>query len=215
MLGDLSASYESNGDPGAISSGEQDPGGKSYGAYQLASKVGSLERFLAWMRNNTDNVTRQYGEALAKYELTSEAFDAMWREIAALDGETFFMQQHRYIEAAYYRPAAGLLAEAAYNVEQNHYDVMRDVVWSRAVQYGAGQVVEMFEEAVHALGYPNLSYVDARFFDASIIRAVYLNVCHTEEWTTPLCREGLYARFEAEVADALERLHEEADISDS
>ncbi len=45
--------------------------------------------------------------------------------------------------------------------------------------------------------------------------AVYLNVCHTEEWTTPLCREGLYARFEADAADALERLHEEADISDS
>jgi len=42
MLGDLSAKYESSGDPGSVSSGYQDPGGKSYGAYQLSSNAKSL-----------------------------------------------------------------------------------------------------------------------------------------------------------------------------
>ena len=34
-LGDLSASYESNGNPGCVSTGAGDLGGISYGAYQL------------------------------------------------------------------------------------------------------------------------------------------------------------------------------------
>ena len=73
MLGDLSAKYESSGDPGSVSSGYQDPGGKSYGAYQLSSNAKSLQSFLNWMCNSDDDVTRQYGNALAEYELASNA----------------------------------------------------------------------------------------------------------------------------------------------
>ena len=36
-LGNLSAVYESNGDPACVSSGVNDAGGISYGTYQLAS----------------------------------------------------------------------------------------------------------------------------------------------------------------------------------
>ena len=45
-LGDLSASYESNGNPGCVSSGAGDLGGISYGAYQLASAAGSVDAFI-------------------------------------------------------------------------------------------------------------------------------------------------------------------------
>ena len=45
-LGDLSALYESNGDPGCVSTGYGDLGGISYGAYQLASNTGSVEEFI-------------------------------------------------------------------------------------------------------------------------------------------------------------------------
>jgi len=85
---------------------------------------------------------------------------------------------------------------------------MRDVVWSRAVQYGTGYIVEMFTDAVKSLGYPNLSYVDDARFDADMIKAVYLNVCSTPEWTSgsPALRRGLYSRFKNECNDALEML---------
>ena len=85
---------------------------------------------------------------------------------------------------------------------------MKDVVWSRAVQYGAGNIGEMFAEACEKLGYPNLSYVDDSSFDADMIKAIYLKVCSTPAWTngSPALRQGLYSRFERECSEALERI---------
>jgi len=205
MLGDLSAKYESSGDPGSVSSGYQDPGGKSYGAYQLSSNAGSLQSFLNWMCNSDDDVTRQYGNALAEYELVSDEFDDKWRQIAMIDSETFLKQQHDYIEYAYYFPAVEALRENMFDVDK-HNPIMADVVWSRSVQYGNGQIVEMFIDAVKSLGYPNLSYVDDPAYDAKMIEAIYMNVCHTEEWTVSSCRYGLYQRFENECQEALAQI---------
>ena len=50
MLGDLSAQYESNGNPGCISDGYGDPGGKSYGTYQFSSNAGSLNQFVNYIQ---------------------------------------------------------------------------------------------------------------------------------------------------------------------
>lgn len=88
---------------------------------------------------------------------------------------------------------------------------MKDVIWSRAVQYGPGRVLEMFLEAVAHMGYPNLSYIDAPNFDRDMITNVYLKVCRTKEWTSgsPSLRKGLYNRFENECNDALTALEEE------
>ena len=170
MLGDLSAKYESSGSPATISSGEGDPGGKSYGA---------------------------------------------WREIARIDEEGFARMQHDYICYAYYLPAADALRRAGFDADK-HTHVMQDVIWSRAVQYGTGNIVEMFETACHRMyneasddysGYPNLSYVDDARFDYDLIRAIYLDVCKTPEWTAASCRYGLYNRFESECADASDAPH--------
>lgn len=203
MLGDLSAKYESNGDPGAISSGWGDAGGVSYGCYQLSSEAGSVQSFLRWLRESGHT----YGHSLGSLEPCTNTFNELWRRIAALDGDNFLRLQHEYIKAAYYDPAIEALRANYYTIEK-HYEVMQDVVWSRAVQYGVGNIVEMFETAVKSLGYPNLSYVDAPEFDASMIRAVYLNVCRSVEWTngSPGLRKGLYDRFENECVDALRRL---------
>ena len=83
------------------------------------------------------------------------------------------------------------------------------------MQYGTGNIVEMFETACHRMyneanddysGYPNLSYVDDARFDYDLIRAIYLAVCKTPEWTAASCRDGLYNRFESECAEALAML---------
>jgi len=47
-LGALSAEFESGGrGPGTVSSGKGDPGGVSYGIYQLSSKAGTVAGFLS------------------------------------------------------------------------------------------------------------------------------------------------------------------------
>lgn len=203
MLGDLSAQYESNGDPGAISSGWGDAGGKSYGCYQLSSNAGSLHSFIQYLKD----IRHTYGQGLGNLAPCSPDFDHLWREIAEVDGNTFKHLQHDYIKSAYYTPAIAALKKRYFNIEK-HHEVMRDVVWSRAVQYGAGNIVEMFEAAARGLGYENLSYVDDAYFDANMIRSIYLDVCRSEEWTngSPALREGLYMRFENECAEALARM---------
>lgn len=84
MLGELSAQYESNGDPACISDGYGDPGGKSYGTYQFSSNAGSLGQFVSWLNDNYP----QYGEQLNAYPLCSDSFDEAWRNIAASDSRT-------------------------------------------------------------------------------------------------------------------------------
>ena len=69
-------------------------------------------------------------------------------------------------------------------------------------------ILEMFITACNKLGYPNLSYVDAKEYDKRMIKAIYLDVCSTSEWTSgsPTLRQGLYRRFNSECADALAKL---------
>lgn len=205
MLGDLSKRYESNGDPGCISNGWGDAGGKSYGMYQLASNTGSVTSFIRWCRANG----YWFGDYLAQYNVGSAGFDAAWTFLAESGNrDDFAKSQHEYIKYAYYDPAIRALKNAMYDVEGKHSEVMQDVVWSRAVQYGTGYIVEMFEEAVKAIGYPNLSYVDDKAYDEAMIKAIYLDVCSTPEWTngSPSLRSGLYSRFRNECRDAIARL---------
>lgn len=202
MLGKLSGVYESNGDPGCISSGAGDAGGVSYGTYQLATNTGSVDRFVRWLNDSHHPA----GMVLSGKRAGSREFSAAWK-FCAENLADFGDIQHEYIRHLYYDPAVTALRDAYWHLE-NHHEVMKDVVWSRAVQYGTGYIVEMFETAAKRLGYPNLSYVDAPDFDAAMIRAIYLEVCKTPEWTggSPALRAGLYARFENECSDALARL---------
>ena len=205
MLGDLSKKYESNGDPAAISAGIGDLGGKSYGMYQMSSKLGVVDDFIKWL--DECMAPCNYACSLLKHSVGTKAFDESWVKIANEAPIPFDKMQHLFIKERYYDVAKKLLKEAMYDLD-NHSEVMQDVVWSRAVQYGPYQIVEMFTEACKILGHPNLSYVDSRAFDFNMIEVIYLEVCKSEEWTngSPALREGLYARFEAECADALARL---------
>lgn len=211
MLGDLSAKYESNGDCGCISDGYNDAGGKSYGAYQLSSNAGSLQAFIEWMQRGDYAWMR---DALAQYDLCSADFDTKWKELANSYYYDFFTAQHDYIKSAYYDPAVAALADAGFRVE-NHSEVMQDVIWSRAVQYGVGNIVDMFTEACSKMynsgegkytGYPNLSYVDDAQFDYDLIYAVYILVCGSQEWNNGPSKDSLNNRFASECHDALAKL---------
>ena len=172
--------------------------------YQLSSNMGVVDDYIRWLRRNG----YWFAENLAEHPVGSLAFDEAWRWLAYSNNKADFEKsQHDYICDAYYKPAVAALKFNNYNIEK-HHEVMKDVVWSRAVQYGAGNIGEMFAEACEQLGYPNLSYVDDSSFDADMIKAIYLKVCSTPAWTngSPDLRQGLYSRFERECAEALERI---------
>lgn len=210
MLGDLSKLYEVGyyGSCATISTGWGDAGGKSYGLYQLSSTAGSVRSFINWLCNNNFD----YYSRLSQYAICSEDFDNEWRQIAYEDEENFSLLQHQYIKTIYYDEAVDVLRDNYFNIE-NHSEIMKDVIWSRAVQYGVGNILEMFLEALSHFECDNynLSYIDSKYFDEELIRHIYLDVCKTPEWTngSPALREGLYQRFESECEDALAALEEE------
>lgn len=201
-LGKLSAVYESNDDPGCISSGYMDPGGKSYGMYQLSSNAGTLQEYVDWLCDNG----YWFGPQLRQYELTSDGFDGAWSWLAnSANRDDFAASQHAYIKAKFYDKAIAILRDNYFNIE-NHAEVMKDVVWSRAVQYGPANILDMFNEACTSMGYPNLSYIDDSKFDYDLIVAIYLKVCSSWEWNHSSLRESLNNRFKSECYDALARL---------
>ena len=213
MLGDLSKKYESSGDAGTISSGYGDAGGKSYGMYQFSMTMGVVDKYVKWLQENG----YWFGDELAKHTVGGNYFDAAWNWLAnsAVNCIDFERSQYDFTKAMYYDRACALLADSGYHVDK-HSKAMKDVVWSRAVQYGPYQIVEMFDDACTIVlgGKFNLSYVDAKYFDKEMIKAIYLEVCSTPEWTngSPALRDGLYRRFASECRDALAMLNEELKV---
>ncbi|KNY28095.1 VWA domain-containing protein [Pseudobacteroides cellulosolvens] len=153
-IGILSEKYESRGAGGAacIANNPQDAGGKSYGAWQLASKTGSLDAFLKWLRddlasNNNDSlqsvaesVYGKLSDAKALDNGFGNNFDAAWKEIALNGYQDFLEIQSRYIKLKYYdRADAALKNYYGFDISQRSR-ALRSVLFSTSVQHGTGVV---------------------------------------------------------------------------
>lgn len=166
-LGALSRKYESNWDPGAISSGVGDAGGKSYGAYQLASKTGTLARFVAWLRGPYPDLWQTLKPA---FEMPD--FDAEWKRLAVVRRERFLRAQHDFIAATHYQPALEALRKSApWLALDARPEAVHEVLWSTAVQHGAGGAVKVFDGATYQVAAG--AYQLASRGDADLIRFVY------------------------------------------
>src|SRR5215213_4836698 len=129
-LGTLSAKYETGGrGPGTVSTGAGDPGGVSYGSYQMATKMGVPARFVTqpgfpW-RQDFANLTPGTAQ-----------FTAVWKRLATEQTDAFQKAQHEYIKKTHYDLLVAKI------VSENKLDVnsrcraLQDVVWSTAVQHG-------------------------------------------------------------------------------
>lgn len=106
-LGSISERFESGRrGPGTVSGGQGDPGGVSYGTYQLASRTGTA------------------------------GFSSAWKDIALREAEASASAQHAFIERTLYRPVIKAVAAGPdYDLGQRHAAAC-DTVWSTAVQHG-------------------------------------------------------------------------------
>lgn len=131
QLGQTSALFETGGrGAGAISSGIGDFGGKSYGTYQLSSKVGTLQDFV---KNGgyADKLTARAG---------SREFDEQWKALAEND-PAFAQAQHDYIKRTHYDKAAESLKGAGIDLA-GRGKAVQDMLWSTSVQFGAGNAAK-------------------------------------------------------------------------
>src|SRR5262245_7933065 len=175
-LGKLSEKYESGGrGPGTVSTGRGDPGGVSYGTYQLASKLGRADAF----------VKRYYPDEFKGLKGGTPEFTAKWKELAAQDPAGLRRNEHEYIKETHYDPQAKRLETDIKLDVSKRSGALRDVVWSVAVQHGPR--TDLIVTAVK----PLLAKYDIdELSDERIIRAVYAE----RGRKTP---DGKLARFRA------------------
>lgn len=203
-LGALSERFESGGrGPGTVSNGRGDPGGVSYGIWQLSSRAGTAAAFTAaegmpWHRDFAGKAPGSAG------------FTAAWKAIAAREGEAFADAQHAFIHRTHYRPAiAAVLRQTGLNLDVRS-PALRDVAWSVAVQHGGTARILVAAVTAADGDLPR----GARDYDRRLIEAIYAErgayVLRIAAGSAPAARrtlEGLVrSRYPAEQAEALAML---------
>lgn len=204
-LGILSAKYETGGrGPGVVSSGAGDPGGVSYGSYQMATKTGTVKAFVTqssfpW-RQDFQNLTPGTPD-----------FSSCWKRIAANETDAFQKCQHEYIKQTHYdRLAAKILGDNALDVNTRS-NALQNVVWSTAVQHGPGTPI--VSRACATLS----SKPGDPQYDEQLIRAIYAergrkkpdgNLAYFGK-SSPSVQTGVANRFKSECQDALKMLAKE------
>lgn len=203
-LGALSERYESGGrGPGTVSSGVRDPGGVSYGLYQLASRTGTAAAFVAaeGVRWSRDFIGRAPG---------TPAFSAAWKAIAAREPEAFAAAQHAFIERTHYRPVVqAVLAQTGLDLDARAAAV-RDACWSCAVQHGGA--ARVLGRAV-ARADRRASRTD-RAYDRALVEEIYAERCdyvsklaeRADPGARRTMRDIVAKRYPAELAAALAML---------
>lgn len=128
MIGDVVASEESGSQGFAcISNPGNDPGGKSYGKYQLSENTGTLTSFL-----------RESGYS-AKLPIDAEGtpgFDREWKYLAQHD-EAFCKAQWSFINRHHYQPAR----DFADKLNIPNTPAIDEAIWSISVQHGRWRVI--------------------------------------------------------------------------
>lgn len=130
MLGDIVIKYESGiAGPGAISQNPKDPGGTSYGLFQLAANGGLLQKFV--------NASIFY-DRLSAVPLNTREFQAAWQQIAKSFPAEFGIDQRCFALKNLFLPASLL---AAYNNFCTAQDCVAEAVFSIAVQHRGYQEI--------------------------------------------------------------------------
>jgi hypothetical protein len=200
-IGELSAKYESNGDPAAVSQSDGDAGGWSYGIYQFASAVGKIQEFVEWLCRQSapyDGYGRQL--ASAGDPICDQSFVDKWQEIGNADPEGFAQLQDDFVKPQYFDAGAQiLLDEYGFDIS-GHSDALKAVLWSNCVQHGPVYGAEVFKDAADLAG-QNISMMS----DRSLIYNIYEVKLTDMSWSSgsPELRPGLFNRWRNEREDAL------------
>jgi len=211
-LGSLSARYESRGNPATI--GWDSTGGWSYGTYQLAANRGVMNEFHQWLRVNHRELESQLNEAggPSAARAGTDTYKAAWAQVmGTAEGAE---AQHQYAVVKYFTPASNSIkTNTGLNVNLRSKTV-QDVVWSTAIQHGAGGAKNIFKRALGSLNYPPNEITSTQPTDGALIRAVYgerraNNGSKYFGSSTASVRSSVVNRFYNEEADAIRSLEQE------
>lgn len=181
-LGFLSEKYEvGKGGAATISTGVGDKGGKSYGSWQLASKVGTLGAFI----NSAE--ASPFASMLKSAKLASAEFDGIWKNIAKTQAKAFEGAQHAFIKRTHYDPAAQIAASKGFDMSN---DAIKNMIWSGSVQHGGVKKIIANVAKYHQSALGDVDSTIRAFYEE---RAKYAAKHH----------KGLQQRYNNESKDAI------------
>jgi hypothetical protein len=189
---------ESGNDPGTISTGDGDEGGKSYGAFQFASKKGVPGEFMTWLTtNNPDTYVKLQAARETDGGDYGPNFDATWRQFAKDNPDGFLKLQYDFTKQKYYDAAAAAIKEqTGFDFNDKSY-ALKNTLWSRAVHHGPKGAANIVKNA--------LKYVDLNNEnEEEIIKSIYKESGSTDSKEGPyITEEAIRAKFSPEDAEDL------------
>ena len=188
-VGVLSEKYETGGrGVGTISSGRGDPGGISYGSWQLSSNAGTLDAYLK------SPEAGKYGKQFAGLKINSPEFQKRWKQVAATDPAGFAKSQHDFLLRQNVNPVMSYAASKGIDIGSK---TIQNVLWSQAIQHGLKGNREIIDLAVKKASPADTANLVEALYDA---RATYVAKLPGLQANT---KESLIRRYKAEGSDAL------------
>ncbi len=167
-LGKLSSKFESGRD-GIAAIGYDRVGGTSYGKYQIASRVGSMDKFLNFLDSAAPDMADKLRDAgPANTGGRKGGMPEAWRELAANEPDRFEALQDKFIYESHYKPALAAISKQTSMDEGKISSVMQEVLWSTAVQHGPSGAARIFTRAT-----ANAGSLEDENFDQRMIKNVY------------------------------------------
>lgn len=197
-IGEITGKSESGGRIDTINDyrgkAKNDPGGASYGKYQLASYMGAdgpksnrakNSPVLRFIKNS------KYKDDFAGLTPGTPAFDKKWKEVSARDPKGFEDAQRQYMVDSHYSPVVNDLRKDGIDLT-NRGPAVQEMIFSTSTQYGSGKPIK------RALKGKDLS----KMTDAEIIAAVQddklKNLDRDFRSSSPNIRQGVANRIKRE-----------------
>lgn len=151
-LGALAAKFES-GSEGIAAIGYDRKGGTSYGKYQIASRVGTMDGFIGYLQQNApDLATRLSAAGPANTGGRSGRMPSEWRKIAEEQPDRFERLQSDFIRTSHFDPAVRDIVSATGLSMEAMPPALQEVLFSTAVQHGPAGASRIINQAVERVG---------------------------------------------------------------
>ena len=146
-LGSLSAKYES-GTRGSHAIGWDSTGGTSYGKYQIASRTGTMDKFLRYADEHSPEVAAQLRAAGPSDGGKNGQFAQVWKQLA--DSGKLGDLEHGFIKKTHYDPAYNNLKDPQLKALVDSSPALQEALWSTSVQHGGGTNIfnKVFKEGM-------------------------------------------------------------------
>lgn len=189
-VGGLSAKYES-GSRGSAAVGFDSTGGTSYGKYQIATRTGTMSKFLNYVKGKDPEVYKRLKAAGSPDSGKNGPFAQEWKRLAA-EGKLGTLE-HDFIKATHFDMGTDRIKNKGIKELIKNSRALQKVMWSTSVQHGGGGAAKIFDK-VYKEGMSTEDY----------IKAIYSERSTRFGSSSPDVRKSVMNRFQEEAARAID-----------